>query len=110
MISSFVRSFVCLILVAFVTACTTVEFASSKVDEHYPPRRQAKDIELFRSGHPSKSFFEIGAVSACCGDANAMTDLLREKAALSGGDALIGLDLRAGGGATATVIRYQDSN
>jgi hypothetical protein len=87
--------------------CTTAEFAPAKMNQTYDYRTSPETIELFRSASPSKAFIEIGAVSACCSaDANDMIELLRKKASAAGGDALMGLDINAHGGATASVIRY----
>jgi hypothetical protein len=91
-----------------LSACTSVQFAPSKLNQVYPKRTSPQAIELFRSSSPTKKFFEIGAAAACCsGDANSMIDLLRNQASESGGDALIGLEINAHGGASATVIRYE---
>ena len=100
-----------LALATFTTllvACSSAQFAASRVDQVYASRTPPEAIELFRSSQPAKHFIEIGAVSACCSsDANRMIEMLRKKASENGGDALVGLDLHASGGVTATVIRYQ---
>jgi hypothetical protein len=91
-----------------LNACSWAQFAPARVDVAYPQRTPPDKIELFRSANPSKPFDEIGAATACCsGDVNAMVDKLREKASECGGDALIALDVRANGRATATVVRYR---
>lgn len=91
-----------------ITACTSVQFAPSKMGQVYPSRTAPDAIELFRSSAPTKKFIEIGSASACCGGSNYVTGILRKKASETGGDALIGLDFYANGSAMATVIRYQE--
>lgn len=91
-----------------LAGCMTAQFAPSRVAQSFPVRTPPEKIEIFRAQAPAKKFIEIGAVNACCShDANEMVDKLREKASESGGDALIGLDINAVGGATASVIRYE---
>jgi len=89
-------------------ACTAAQYAPVRLGQDYPTRTAPEAIEVFRSSTPNKKYIEIGAVRSCCSnDTNAMVDLLRKKAPESGGDAIIDLDMRANGGVTATVIRYQ---
>ena len=95
-----------------LSSCVTgyqSQFAPTQTSKIYAPRTIAEKIELFRSQIPSKKFEEIGTVNSCCSDdTNILIDELKKKAALSGGDALIGLDIQATGGATASVIRYEN--
>ena len=98
----------CLFLVFSGCVTPSAHFAAARTDQGYAPRTAPEKIELFRSQLPSKKYIEIGAVNACCGDdTTAMIAMLRKKAAESGGDALIGLEIDARGGATASVIRFE---
>lgn len=96
--------------VAILFGCATAsQFAPSQMAKVYLPRTSAEKIELYRTQAPNKKYEEIGTVNACCGsDTNALIDQLRKKASEHGGDALIGLDIQATGGATASVIRYNE--
>jgi len=102
------KSIIMCIIVGVICGCASYsQFAPSQVAKVYPSRTSAEKIELFRTQSPSKKFEEIGTVNACCGsDTNDLIDQLRKKASEHGGDALIGLDIQATGGATASVIRY----
>lgn len=92
----------------WLSACAEAQFAPTKMKQSYPYRTPPSAIELFRSSAPTKSYFEIGAVNACCSsDTNSMIELLRAKASENGGDALMGLDINAKGGASASVVRYK---
>ena len=97
-----------ILMLFLLSGCTSVQFVPSKVNQVYAKRTEPAAIELFRSSSPTKKFFEIGATAACCStDANSMIELLRKQASESGGDALMGLDISAKGGASATVVRYE---
>ena len=89
---------------------TTAQFAPSQLTQTYPPRTPPYAIELFRSSSPTKKYWEIGSISACCdADSNRIIELLKENAAENGGDALIDLDIKANGAAAASVIRYEEA-
>jgi hypothetical protein len=91
-----------------LSACTSIQYVPSRLGYTYPVRTAPAAIELFRSSSPTKKYIEIGAVSGCCStDANVIIEMLRKKASENGGDALIGLDMRANGGISASVIRYE---
>ncbi len=93
-------------------ACvTTSQFAPVHSTQAFSLRTPAEKIEIFRSQAPTKKYLEIGTVNSCCGgDSNILVESLRKKASESGGDAIIGLELSAVGGAFATVIRYEDTS
>jgi hypothetical protein len=83
------------------------QFAPAKISKNYPQRTPAKEIELYRTQLPTKKYEEIGVVNACCGDdTSRLIERLRTEASAHGGDGLIGLEVQATGGATASVIRF----
>src|ERR1700722_836296 len=93
-----------------ITGCTSLpaQFAPARMTESYAPRTPPEKIELYRSQTPAKKYLEIGAVNACCNsNANELISKLRKTASESGGDAIVGLEITATGGASASVIRYE---
>lgn len=101
------------VIIAFLAmaGCVSMQtqFAPSMVGQTYPVRTPADKIELFRSGVPTRKFVEIGAIHGCCSvDTNDMIQMMRQKASESGGDALVGLEIRASGSVVASVIRYTE--
>src|ERR1035437_3374471 len=80
-------------------------YIPAKVAETFPARTLTEKIELFRAGTPAKKFSEIGLVRACCSNnSNLLVEMLRQKAAESGGDGLMGIEINAEGAGTASVI------
>ncbi len=99
---------IAVVFLCLLSACTSAQFAPSRVAQSYSVRTQPESIELFRSTSPTKKYVEIGAVNACCSsNTNEMITMLRKQASDNGGDALIGLEVSARGAATASVIRYE---
>jgi hypothetical protein len=97
-------------LLLLLDACTSMsaQFAPSLPNQQFSQRTSVDKIELFRSQTPNKPYTEIGVVNSCCSaDTNELIDLLKLKASQSGGDAILGLDVQAVGGASASVVRYQ---
>jgi hypothetical protein len=82
-------------------------FAPADLGKTYPSRTAAEKIGVFRTEQPKKKFFEIGTVNACCGEVNKMIELLRKDASLAGADAILNVQPYAGGGVTATAVRYE---
>ena len=87
----------------------SAQFAPARTGQSYVSRTPTEKVELFRSQTPTRKYQEIGAVNACCNlDSTTMIEMLRRKASESGGDALIGLEINATGGASASVIRFEE--
>ena len=97
---------ICMVMM-IMHACITAQFAPSDITRVYPARKAPDQIKVYRTQIPDLKYIEIGSVNACCShDTFDLVEMLKLKAAESGGDAIIGLEAYHEG-MSATVIRFQ---
>jgi hypothetical protein len=94
-------------MIMVFNGCASAHFAPSEINKSHETRTEASAIQVFDTQLPTEKYFEIGAVSVCCGsDEKKLLEMLQEKAAENGGDGIIGVEPTPQG-LTGTVIRFQ---
>ncbi len=86
--------------------CVHAQYAPADAKVSFSKRTNSDGIKIYRSQLPEKKFTEIGSIHAS-GPADKCIDALRENASEAGGDALIHFEPYPGG-ASATVVRFQE--
>ena len=96
-----------IVSISFLYGCAKVSFAPSSEDYNASIIASPKEIKVFRTEKPAKSYIEIGAVNYPGGtDLNDLLKVMKEEASKRGGNAIIDLKILSDG-AVGTVVRIK---